>query len=455
MAPCRTDSTGCGDQTVTLCNMSSRRSGLGSASSTRLLLTLLVPLLIIMGSWKASAHFLLNLNVRIFHVERVQDGLKLHVRMPMPYLVAGLVGPIQDSGLPEPAPFTINRMEADRLVHLVDIEALRKDPTGLGELAADGLTLMEGNGRLQLDVEDVQIHRIGTQPSFATLEEAKAAFKSSSTRELPYPPLYVGDTMVDVKLRVKTPVAVYAYELSSTLDPNLPDQDKTANLILDYGPGGPKIFRAQGLLREPVTVSRSSFSAVMTFVEEGIRHILEGFDHVLFVLCLVIGAKTLASLAWRVTGFTVGHSITLSAGFFGFVPKGAWFIPAVETAIAISIIYAAAIAVWPGKKGEPSERTMVLVTGAIGLLHGLGFSFVLKNILQVNSPDIWQSLLAFNVGVEIGQLAIVLLVWPALWLLARANLRSASLVRISIASICAAIAVYWTIERLWGLATLV
>ncbi|MBO6894297.1 MAG: HupE/UreJ family protein [Roseibium sp.] len=233
--------------------------------------------------------------------------------------------------------------------------------------------------------------------------------------------------MVDVKLRARTPETVYGYTLSSTLDPGLPDQDKTANLILDYGPGGTKLFRAQGLLQDSVTVSRSSLSAVMTFIEEGIRHILEGFDHVLFVLCLVIGARTLSSLAWRVTGFTIGHSITLSAGFFGFVPKGAWFIPAVEAAIAFSIVYAAVIAIWPGKREQTSEKSMVLVTGAIGLLHGLGFSFVLKNILQVTSPDIWQSLLAFNVGVEIGQLAIVLVVWPALWLLARTNVRSASL----------------------------
>lgn len=420
----------------------------------QLSLPLLVPVLVLFGCWQVSAHFLLNLNVRIFHVDRVQDGLELHVRMPMPYLVAGLLGPVQDDGLPEPAPFTINKMERDQLVHLVDLEAVQENPAGLGELIAEGLSLNQGEDLLRLDVEDVRIHRIGDQPSFATLEEAKSAFSDVNNRAFPEPPLYVGDTMVDVKLRAGTPETVYGYTLSSTLDPGLPDHDKTANLILDYGPGGTKLFRAQGLLQDPVTVSRSSLSAVMTFIEEGIRHILEGFDHVLFVLCLVIGARTLSSLAWRVTGFTIGHSITLSAGFFGFVPKGAWFIPAVEAAIAFSIVYAAVIAIWPGKREQTSERSMVLVTGAIGLLHGLGFSFVLKNILQVTSPDIWQSLLAFNVGVEIGQLAIVLVVWPALWLLARTNVRSASLVRMAIAGGCAVIAAYWTIERLWGLATL-
>jgi hypothetical protein len=113
-----------------------------------------------------------------------------------------------------------------------------------------------------------------------------------------------------------------------------------------------------------------------------------------------------------VTGFTIGHSVTLTMGFFGLVPSGAWFVPTVEAGIAISIIYAAAIAVLPRATEANSERNLFIVTSAIGLLHGLGFSFVLHKILQIDSPNIWQSLLAFNVGVEIGQLLIIVLSWP-------------------------------------------
>ncbi|MEP2705331.1 MAG: HupE/UreJ family protein [Roseibium sp.] len=418
-------------------------------------LCVLLPATLLVSSLPAPAHFLLNLNVRIFHIERTADGLELHVRMPMPYLVAGLVGSEQDDGLPEPAPFTVNRKEEGKLVHLVDLEAFLKDQNGLGQIAADGLLVhaVSDTDPLVSEVLETRLYRIGTQPPFATLDEAKAAFKTNPTVDLSSSQLFVGDAMVDVKLKLQSNSAISQYQLSSSLDPELPDQDKTANLILDYGPGGTKVFRSQGLLEEPVTISRSSFSAIITFIKEGIRHILEGLDHVLFVLCLVIGAKTLSSLAWRVTGFTVGHSITLTAGFFGFVPKGAWFIPAVETTIALSIIYAAAIAVWPRSNKAPSERSMVLVTGVIGLLHGLGFSFVLKNILQVTSPNIWQSLLAFNVGVEIGQLAIVVLVWPALWLITRKSAGSATVIRAAIAAGCTAIALFWTIERVGGVIT--
>ena len=180
-----------------------------------------------------------------------------------------------------------------------------------------------------------------------------------------------------------------------------------------------------------------------------IRHILEGADHVLFVLCLVLGAERLKDLVWRITGFTTGHSITLTAGFFGFVPSAAWFIPAVDTGIALSIIYAAgiAIAVMPGKAAAGRERNMFFVTASIGLLHGLSFSFVLQKILQITSPDIWQSLLAFNVGVEIGQLTIILAAWSVFRLIQRSSSTAWRIGRIGIAMACMTVAVLWTGQR--------
>ena len=171
-------------------------------------------------------------------------------------------------------------------------------------------------------------------------------------------------------------------------------------------------------------------------------------DSVLFVVCLVIGAATLRSLLARVTGFTLGHSVTLAAGFFGFVPSGAWFVPAVETGIALSIIYAAVIAIRPLSGPGDTEWSTFAVTCVIGLLHGLGFSFVLQNILQVTSPNIWQSLLAFNVGVEIGQLAIVLAVWPLFYLMRHTNTAVWRVAQIGTALGCIAVASMWTANRI-------
>ena len=111
------------------------------------------------------------------------------------------------------------------------------------------------------------------------------------------------------------------------------------------------------------------------------------------------------------------------------MPTGAWFVPFVETGIALSIIYAAAIAVLR----RPAAGTF-LVTTAIGLLHGFGFSFVLQEILSHDAANLWESLLAFNLGVEIGQVAIVLAIWPLLMMVDRRGARFAHAGRWAVAA---------------------
>ncbi len=395
----------------------------------------------------ASAHFKLNLNVRIFHVEHLSDGLNVYLRLPMPYLVAHLLGEIDENGLPSPAPYTSNRLEEGKLVHYVDVAQLRQSTVGLALLAMQGLEISVDGENVTAKVERIKIYINGTQPDFATLDDARQAFQDKQLFDAFEQSVYVGDTTVDVLMRYTTEAAVYQYALSSSLNPGLPDQDETANLVLDYSPSGVQVFRARGLLHEPVVVTRSVLDAVVTFIKEGVVHILEGLDHVLFVICLVLGAMHLKPLLWRVTGFTIGHSITLSIGFYGFVPTAAWFVPAVETGIALSIIYVAVVAVVPGLKKKKNEWTVVVITGLIGLLHGLGFSFVLQNILQVTSPNIWQSLLAFNLGVEIGQVMIVIASFSVFYLISLLGASVTKLNRFIVAGICASIALYWVIER--------
>lgn len=403
----------------------------------------------------ASAHFKLNLNVRILHVEHLSDGLNVYMRLPMPYLVAHLLGERDENGLPSPAPYTSNRLEEGKLVHYVNVKQLMHSTDDLALLAAQGLNLSVEGQSISANVQGFRIYKNGTQPDFATLDEARKAFQGAPLFDSFEQGVYVGDTTVDVLLHYTSQSAIYNYALSSNLDPGLPDQDETANLVLDYSPSGVQVFRERGLLQEPVVITRSAFDAVITFIKEGVKHILEGLDHVLFVICLVLGAMHLKPLLWRVTGFTLGHSITLSIGFFGFVPTAAWFVPAVETGIALSIIYVAIVAVLPDFKPnssmvsqqQKSEWTVVAVTGLIGLLHGLGFSFVLQNILQVTSPNIWQSLLAFNLGVEVGQLLIVMVAGLVFYVISLFGPGATIINRYFVASICTFIALYWVIER--------
>ncbi len=388
------------------------------------------------------AHFQLNVNIRIAHVEHVKNGLVMYLRLPTPYVLAQHLGEEQEDGTRVAAPYTYNRVVDGELMHYVDYKALAADPNGLGTMITQGHQLSNSGKALSGTVRNLRLYSANQQPPFATLEEAKTAFKQSEAIDEGQE-TFVGDTVTDVVIFYPSAQTVYDYQLSSSLDPGLENQEQTANLVLDYFPGGTQVFRATGLLKDPVIVSRSAIAAAFTFIKEGIEHILKGYDHVLFVICLVIGATTISSLLWRVTGFTLGHSVTLTLGFFGWIPAAPWFVPAIETGIALSIIYAAVIAL-----ARMEGKSSFFITALIGLLHGLGFSFVLQKILQVNAPNIWQSLLAFNVGVEVGQLAIILLIWPVLFLLYKLKPAIAAPVRWTIAVPCILLAAMWTGERL-------
>jgi len=397
-------------------------------------------------SGPAIAHFLLNLNTRIIHVEHLSNGLRVYLRMPMPYLVANLVGPEQSDGLPPPPPYTTNTREDGNVAYYLDVEALRADPGGLGDIVASGHQFVSKGVALRATVETVRVYPGTRQPPFSTLDEVRASFQGTLYPQ-DFPVTYVGDTVVDVVLLFTDQGPATSYLLSSTLNPGLPGQEKTANLILDYYPGSVEVFRARGLLEDPISISRSPWAAAVTFIEEGMRHILDGMDHVLFVICLALGAASFKSLFARTTGFTIGHSVTLSLGFFGFVPSGAWFIPTIELGIALSIILAALVAVRQKQGHQSPERTMFAITTGIGTLHGLGFSFVLHKILQVDSPNIWQSLLSFNIGVEIGQILIILACWPLFRLLSRLGDLGWLVARWGVAAPCIAVAAFWAVQR--------
>lgn len=398
----------------------------------------------------ACAHFLLNLNVRILHIEHSADGANLYMRVPLPYLLADKVGEATETGaLPSPAPFTSNAVENGQLVHYVDFQQVAAAPLGLGEIVARATHISSPESELHGEVSAVRLYPVGQEPDFATLGEAQQAFSSApQTQAFSQAPLYVGDTVIDVLIHYSLSAPLERYQLSSSLNPGLPNQENTANLVLDYAAGTTQVFHSSGLLNQPIEISHSTINAMTTFIREGAIHILAGLDHVLFVLCLTLGAGTLSALLWRATGFTLGHSVTLSAGFFGLVPSGAWFVPMVETGIALSIIYVAWIAIRQSRRNShPTGLTVFVGTCLLGLLHGLGFSFVLHEILRVDAPNLWQSLLAFNVGVEVGQVLIILGIWALLLLVRRWPYPREAFLRRTIAASCCIVALIWTLDR--------
>jgi hypothetical protein len=150
--------------------------------------------------------------------------------------------------------------------------------------------------------------------------------------------------------------------------------------------------------------------AALRFVGLGFLHILEGTDHLLFLFCLVIPFRRLRTLIPVVTSFTVAHSITLIASAYNLGPDSLWFPPLIETLIAVSIVYMALENI----VGGASVNRRWMITFGFGLVHGFGFSFALKQTLQFAGTHLLTSLLSFNVGVELGQLLVLVLLIPLL-----------------------------------------
>jgi hypothetical protein len=149
-------------------------------------------------------------------------------------------------------------------------------------------------------------------------------------------------------------------------------------------------------------------------VRLGFDHILDGADHLLFVLCLVIPVRRLRPLVAIVTAFTVAHSITLVAAAAGLAPSALWFPPLIEALIALSIVFMA----FENIVGVRLERRWLFAFG-FGLVHGFGFSFALSESLQFAGRHLVTSLLAFNLGVELGQLVVLAAFLPLLAVLYR------------------------------------
>lgn len=176
------------------------------------------------------------------------------------------------------------------------------------------------------------------------------------------------------------------------------------------------------------------------FIRAGMTHIVEGIDHLLFLLALVAPYRRWRALVVLVTSFTLAHTATLVAAALGHAPTGLWFPPLVETLIALSIVCMALENVF----GARLQRRWLLAF-VFGLVHGFGFSFALQESLQFAGDHLVTALLAFNLGVELGQIAVLAAILPPLaWMLARVR---APLGMIVVSAIVAHAGWHWMIER--------
>jgi hydrogenase/urease accessory protein HupE len=235
-----------------------------------------------------------------------------------------------------------------------------------------------------------------------------------------------------------------AFTLDTNLFPADPNHQTFVNVYEDDA------LRQQFILSaatDPVTYYRGTtagaFAVMGTFIPSGVHHIMIGPDHILFLVGLLLLGGDWRRLLTIVTAFTIGHSITLSLAALDIVNPPPWLI---EPAIALSIVVVGADNLLQRK--EKGRVLRAWVAGAFGLVHGFGFANVLREFGLPQEALGW-SLFSFNVGVELGQLAIVLVVASALALIRRRWPAANTWVVTGGSVVVIAAGAYWFVERVF------
>jgi hypothetical protein len=239
------------------------------------------------------------------------------------------------------------------------------------------------------------------------------------------------------------------YSLLFDVDPNhrglLDVQSLRGNQAVVLSPAAPNFVTS-------ATRSRGT-QAIASFIREGVSHILQGYDHILFLITLLLPAVVLLrdgrwephtslreaafDVAKVVTAFTLAHSLTLSIAVLGWVTLPTRF---VESAIAFTVVLGALNNLYP-----IVTRRRWLAAFVFGLIHGFGFASVLAD-LGLQGTDLGLALLGFNVGVELGQLSIVAVLIPVAYIARTTRFYRRVFMPVGAVLICA-LAGYWFVER--------
>lgn len=251
--------------------------------------------------------------------------------------------------------------------------------------------------------------------------------------------IYFDQGFLDAHIVYPISSAKSVFTIRTILAPDLGDYAKLTVRFMPLNAGSRAFMITSSSGRVPL--NPPWYRAAEGFVVLGVSHILSGLDHLLFLLCLVIPIRQLRVLIPVITAFTFGHSVTLIGTAYDLAPNGNWFPPFVETAIALSIVYMAVENI----VGAKLDRRW-MIAGLFGLVHGFGFSYALKESLQFAGSHLLVSLLAFNMGIEIGQLFMVTLMMAGLWLMFR-HARHPRIGAIVLSAFVAHTAWHWMMER--------
>lgn len=376
-----------------------------------------VALVLLLPTWSGEAHEIPSDVTVQAYVKPEGSTLRMLVRVPLASL--------RDYDFPSREPGYLEIAASENMV-------LEAADVWVG----DYVTMLENGESLgRGDLVSVRVAIPGDR-AFRSWERAYENVRSAPLREgIELPPQ---QAMVDVLLEWPIGSESSDFSLASGLN-HLGLRTLTVLRFLPSG-GSERVFQFSG---DPgvVRLDPRWHQAAWRFVVFGFEHILDGIDHILFLLCLVIPIRSLVALVPIVTSFTIAHSITLIAAAMGLAPQALWFPPLIETLIALSIVFMA----FENIMGSALTKRWIVAFG-FGLIHGFGFSFALSESLQFAGAHLLTSLLSFNVGVEFGQLFVLALVVPILrWSFGRWLPEVAGVVVLS--AVLAHTGWHWMLER--------
>jgi len=360
----------------------------------------------------ARAHFSYSDPRIVLVMERDGDAVVL-IRMPapLPLLPEDWQG-ADDTRVP---PFG---MTSDDAV-VLDPAALSEGNDDLRDVLRDSITLQVDGQQIGNRVERYRFHSDAARPRFGTRKSALAAF------DAPYAPSDVAkisyfDLTLDVMIRAPDVRISEDVRLTSSLGHSFRVIEKLGTVVKLHRSEGTETQASLGVLDVsfPGVLSQPEVLARAALI--GAEHTYRGLDHLAIIVLIAIAAGGLwQALGWA-SAFTLGHMATLVAGLYGVAPSAAWFIPAVEFAIALSIL-AACVAVLLGRNRVPGHGGLLV----IGLIHGYGFAASATGALFAGEIDPLE-LAAFALGLELCQFAVYGLVLPVVLMLDRAFPSAAS-----------------------------
>jgi hypothetical protein len=340
--------------------------------------------------------------------------------------------------------YTFLRPEGQQLTFLVrapmnalrDIEVPRRDGVYQGYIDLARAERAFHDAATMWIADFVKLYEDGRELPYPEVSAVRASLPAdrsfeSYERALAHvtgPPLPVATNLLweEGVLDVAFTYPIQSDQSRFAISPGLTRLGLRVNVMLRFQmPGG--VERAFDVHGDPgiVQLDPRWHQAALRFTRDGFDHILDGIDHLLFLLALVIPFRKLRALVVVVTAFTLAHSVTLIASAYDLAPDALWFPPLVETLIAVSIVYmtfenivAASRSRGEGAGSAPLDSSALnrrwAVAFGFGLIHGFGFSFALRESLQFAGSHLLTSLLAFNVGVELGQLLVLVILIPVL-----------------------------------------